>query len=109
MPCLIPYFNYNYFKYKNLDQKQVYYLTNIQSNIVLWKNTWVLIPYLEYDYTSQNGNKVLERFSRDIESKFYLSQSVSFSFKYGILNNNDENNSLDYSVEKIGGEVTAVF
>ncbi|MEW6088153.1 MAG: hypothetical protein AB1498_07590 [bacterium] len=106
---LIPYFNYNLYKYKNLDQKQIYYLTNIQSRIVLWKNKWVLVPYLEYDYTSQNGSKILERFSRDLESKFYLSQSVSFSLKYGILNNNDENNNLDYSMEKVGGEITAVF
>jgi hypothetical protein len=106
---LIPYFNYNLYKYKNLDQKQIYYLTNIQSNIVLWKNKWVLVPYLEYDYTSQNGSKVLERFSRDIESKFYISNSVSFSLKYSILNSNDENNSLDYYIRKVGGEITAVF
>lgn len=106
---LTPYFNYNLYKYKNFGQKQIYYLTNIQSRIVLWKNKWVLIPYMEYDLTSQNSSKVLERFSRDLESKFYLSRSVSFSLKYGILNNNDENNSLDYSIEKIGGEITAVF
>ncbi|MDD5771969.1 MAG: hypothetical protein PHX78_00720 [bacterium] len=106
---LLPYFNYNYFKYKNLGQKQIYYLANIQSNIVLWKDKCVLIPYLEYDYTSQNGVKVLERFSRDIESKFYISQNVSFSLKYSILDNNDENDSLDYFIRKIGGEVTAVF
>ena len=106
---LIPYFNYNYYKYENLDQKQIYYLTNLQSNIVLWKNKWVLVPYLEYDYTSQNGIKVLERFSRDIESKFYLSQNISFSLKYSIMDNNDENNSLDYFIRKIGGEVTAIF
>lgn len=106
---LMPYFNYNLYKYKNFDQKQVYYLTNVQSKIVLWKSRWALIPYLEYDWTGQNGGRVLERFSRDLESKFYLSQNVSFSLKYSILNNNDEDNNLDYSVEKIGGEITAVF